>query len=241
MRRQQKKKRGGQVRPARPLPLAPGQELALRFRAALMAADVDQAKRKAIEVEPIRGTGPDPAPLRDWWRGLDRASRQRLVRKLALPGGEDFLKSARIAWEKEQMEARRQKKIRAPDSREGKKEPGTARAIMAGPSPEFTGRIKIWQAEKGFGFIARKGGPDVFCHVTSLTDRESVPEKGQHVRYQLEPSTKKPGTMAAVNVRLEAGNPASGQKNSETKSPAGKTSDSPVAGLYDDGQGEGMT
>ena len=67
-----------------------------------------------------------------------------------------------------------------------------AKAIMEELSPDFTGWIKTWQAEKGFGFIARKGVPDVFCHVTSLADRDSVPEKGQRVRYQLEPSMKNP-------------------------------------------------
>ena len=194
-------------RPVRPMPLAPEQEVVLRFRAALMAADVEQAKRGAVEVEPVKGEEPDCGldlnVLQAWWRGLDRTSRQRLARKLALLAGGDFLKAARAVWDSEPAEASRRKRARAVGVRDGKKERGAAKAAMAELSPEFTGWIRTWQAEKGFGFISRKGVPDVFCHVTSLADRECVPEKGQRVRYQLEPSSKKPGTMAAVNVRVE--------------------------------------
>lgn len=211
---------------AKPLPITPQQEVVLRLRVAFMRVDVEQARREALEVQSIRQNngkqmptkqnngkptdrGPadgamestmDPPPLQVWWRGLGRADRQRLCKPLAHLGGTAFLVAARAAWKQERAEIRRHKKEKARN-----RQPGTesADAVRTELSPAFNGTIKFWQEDKGFGFIARKGAPDVFCHANKLLDRDSVPLKGQRVRYQLEPSPKKPGTMTAVNVRIE--------------------------------------
>ena len=75
------------------------------------------------------------------------------------------------------------------------------RPAPAGPEASGTGTIKIYQAEKGFGFILRQGEPDVFFHVTDLVDRDVAVEIGQKVRFDLEPSNRKPGSFVAVRVR----------------------------------------
>ncbi len=68
---------------------------------------------------------------------------------------------------------------------------------------EVTGTVKSYQSDKGFGFIARHGEADVFFHISNLANPEAPPEVGQRVRFALVPSKKKPGTLAALNVRPE--------------------------------------
>ncbi len=76
-------------------------------------------------------------------------------------------------------------------------EPGGADTI------EVTGTVKNYQADKGFGFIARHGEADVFFHISNLANPEVPPEVGQRVRFGLAPSKRKPGTLTAFNVRPE--------------------------------------
>ena len=51
----------------RPMPLAPEQEVVLRFRTALMTGDVERSRREAVETEPAKSgktdCGPDPGAL----------------------------------------------------------------------------------------------------------------------------------------------------------------------------------
>ena len=75
------------------------------------------------------------------------------------------------------------------------------RPAPAGSEASGTGTIKNYQAEKGFGFILRQGEPDVFFHVTDLADRDVAVEVGQKVRFDLEPSDRKPGSFVAVRVQ----------------------------------------
>jgi cold shock CspA family protein len=65
---------------------------------------------------------------------------------------------------------------------------GTARA---------TGTVKFFDAHKGFGFISRDGGEDVFVHVSSIAGDGSL-EDGQSVEFEVGVGRKGP---AAQNVR----------------------------------------
>jgi CspA family cold shock protein len=46
-------------------------------------------------------------------------------------------------------------------------------------------RVKWWVEDRGFGFIARSGEPDVFVHVTSLADGLSKLLAGDEVEYRV--------------------------------------------------------
>lgn len=63
-----------------------------------------------------------------------------------------------------------------------------------------TGTVKWFNDEKGFGFIARESGDDVFVHFTAINmeGRRSLQE-GQHVTFEVENGQKGP---QANNVSL---------------------------------------
>jgi cold shock protein len=62
-----------------------------------------------------------------------------------------------------------------------------------------TGTVKWFNAEKGFGFISREGGPDVFVHYTAIEGHgyRSL-EEGQRVEFEV---TTGPKGDQAQNVR----------------------------------------
>lgn len=53
------------------------------------------------------------------------------------------------------------------------------------------GTVKFFNSEKGFGFIAREGGADVFVHHTNImgTGFKSLTE-GQQVEFEIGPGRK---------------------------------------------------
>ena len=62
----------------------------------------------------------------------------------------------------------------------------------------FVGTVKWFNGEKGFGFIARENGPDVFVHFTAIqTDGFRTLEEGQKVEFSIEQGQK---GLQAVNV-----------------------------------------
>ena len=63
-----------------------------------------------------------------------------------------------------------------------------------------TGTVKWFNDEKGFGFIARETGEDVFVHFTAINmeGRRSL-EEGQSVQFDVENGQKGP---QATNVSL---------------------------------------
>ncbi len=63
-----------------------------------------------------------------------------------------------------------------------------------------TGTVKFFNAEKGFGFISRTGGEDVFVHYSNIQGNgyRSL-EEGQAVEFDVAPGRK---GEEAQNVRL---------------------------------------
>ncbi|MBS4749675.1 cold-shock protein [Granulicatella sp. zg-ZJ] len=60
------------------------------------------------------------------------------------------------------------------------------------------GTVKWFNAEKGFGFISREGGEDVFVHFTAIqTDGYRTLEEGQEVEFEIGEGARGP---QAVNV-----------------------------------------
>jgi len=63
-----------------------------------------------------------------------------------------------------------------------------------------TGTVKWFNAEKGFGFIAREGADDVFVHFSAIQgDGYRSLEEGQKVEFDVGPGRK---GEEAQNVRL---------------------------------------
>jgi CspA family cold shock protein len=63
-----------------------------------------------------------------------------------------------------------------------------------------TGTVKFFNAEKGFGFISREQGDDLFVHYSNIQGRgyRSL-EEGQRVQFDVGPGRK---GEEAQNVRL---------------------------------------
>lgn len=60
------------------------------------------------------------------------------------------------------------------------------------------GKVKWFNEEKGFGFIEREGGPDVFVHFRAIVgDGFKTLAEGQEVEFDVEQGQKGP---QAVNV-----------------------------------------
>ena len=62
-----------------------------------------------------------------------------------------------------------------------------------------TGTVKFFNNEKGYGFISRDGGEDVFVHFSNISGEgyKSL-EEGQSVEFEVGPGRKGP---EALNVR----------------------------------------
>jgi cold shock CspA family protein len=72
----------------------------------------------------------------------------------------------------------------------------------------FTGTVKNFGPDKGFGFILNPAGEgmDIFVHIKACTDG-MVPQQGDVVRFDVEESKTKPGQMVAANVSGGTGMP----------------------------------
>jgi cold shock protein len=62
-----------------------------------------------------------------------------------------------------------------------------------------TGTVKWFNASKGYGFIAREGGPDVFVHFSAImTEGFKTLSEGQQVEFEIEQGPK---GLQAANVK----------------------------------------
>jgi CspA family cold shock protein len=63
------------------------------------------------------------------------------------------------------------------------------------------GRVKWFDAKKGFGFIEKQSGGDVFVHISSLKDKElKVLEQGASVEFEITNGKKGPQASNVVVV-----------------------------------------
>ena len=86
----------------------------------------------------------------------------------------------------------------------------------------FTGTLKSWHDDRGFGFIEpAQGGQDIFVHIKSITPRCSKPQVGQRVTFEVElnPQGKKRATNVAL-VRAATTSAAPSPKRKRADSPA---------------------
>jgi len=66
-------------------------------------------------------------------------------------------------------------------------------------SERVQGTVKWFNASKGFGFIAREGGPDVFVHFSAIMSSGfKTLEEGQKVEFRIE---KGPKGLQAADVK----------------------------------------
>ena len=65
----------------------------------------------------------------------------------------------------------------------------------------ITGTVKWFNDAKGFGFIAREGGPDVFVHFTAIQSSgfKSLAE-GDHVEFEIVQGQKGPQAANVTKV-----------------------------------------
>lgn len=67
-------------------------------------------------------------------------------------------------------------------------------------SERVLGTVKWFSNEKGYGFISREDGPDVFVHYSAISaDGFRTLQEGQQVEFTIEESPKGP---QAANVEL---------------------------------------
>lgn len=63
------------------------------------------------------------------------------------------------------------------------------------------GKVKMWNGDRGFGFISRDDGcDDVFAHVSSLPEGHDELAIGDLVEFELVPGRN--GRLAAANVKV---------------------------------------
>jgi CspA family cold shock protein len=69
-------------------------------------------------------------------------------------------------------------------------------------SERITGTVKWFNGTKGFGFIARDGGPDVFVHFSAIQgDGFKNLDEGQKVEFNVDAGPKGPQASNVVVVR----------------------------------------
>jgi CspA family cold shock protein len=69
-------------------------------------------------------------------------------------------------------------------------------------SERIIGTVKWFNGSKGYGFIEREGGPDVFVHYSAIQgDGYRNLEEGQQVEFSVEQGAKGPQASNVTPVR----------------------------------------
>ncbi len=69
-------------------------------------------------------------------------------------------------------------------------------------SERITGTVKWFNGSKGYGFLAREGGPDVFVHFSAIQGEGFKNlEEGQTVEFEVEQGPKGPQASNVTVVR----------------------------------------
>lgn len=81
----------------------------------------------------------------------------------------------------------------------------------------LTGKLRSWNNERGFGFIApTHGGPELFVHISALPRGGSLPTVGEIVSYEL--GRGKDGQPQAVKVVRQAIGPIADRPRAVSRS-----------------------
>lgn len=64
-----------------------------------------------------------------------------------------------------------------------------------------TGKVKFFDAERGFGFIAGDDGAQVFLHASALPEDMPIPRQGQRVEYGIADGRRGPQAISVTAIR----------------------------------------
>lgn len=68
-------------------------------------------------------------------------------------------------------------------------------------SERIRGTVKWFNSSKGYGFIARDGGPDVFVHYSAIRGEGFRNlEEGERVEFSIEMTSKGPAAADVVKI-----------------------------------------
>jgi CspA family cold shock protein len=63
------------------------------------------------------------------------------------------------------------------------------------------GKVKWFDADRGYGFITRANAPDVFVHYTAVQTEDMRLEDGEEVEFEIQQGRKGPEAARVVPVR----------------------------------------
>jgi CspA family cold shock protein len=79
----------------------------------------------------------------------------------------------------------------------------------------FEGKVVWFNNAKGFGFLSREGGPDVFCHYSSIQiDGYKTLKEGDPVRFSVIQGAKGPQADNVTRVSERVSSPSEAMANS---------------------------